>query len=96
VEKVAEAINDVTGQVRVVGHTDNQPMLNTTVFANNQVLSEKRAENVAAVLQSKGVDSKRIQTQGMGESQPAAPNDSPQDRAKNRRVEIEVLNSNKS
>jgi len=88
--KVGEALAQVGGQVRVIGHTDNVA-ISRDGFANNQVLSEKRAQSVAQVLMAKGVDSTRLQVAGMGDKQPVASNDSPQGRALNRRVEIEVL-----
>ncbi len=74
-----------------VGHTDS---IGTDAY--NQKLSIRRAESVKAYLQSKGVEANRIYTEGKGEKQPVAPNtingkDNPAGRAKNRRVEIEVV-----
>ena len=74
-----------------VGHTDS---IGTVAY--NQKLSVRRAESVKAYLVSKGVEANRIYTEGKGESQPIAPNtingkDNPAGRAKNRRVEIEVV-----
>ena len=88
--KVGEALAQVGGQVRVIGHTDDLPVSGTD-FANNQELSEKRAHSVAQVLMAKGVVTTRLQVMGMGDKQPVASNTSPQGRALNRRVEIEVL-----
>ena len=74
-----------------VGHTDSIGSV-----AYNQKLSVRRAESVKAYLVSKGVEANRIYTEGKGKSQPIAPNtingkDNPAGRAKNRRVEIEVV-----
>ncbi len=74
-----------------VGHTDS---IGTVAY--NQRLSVRRAESVKAYLVSKGVEANRIYTEGKGKSQPIAPNtinghDNPAGRAKNRRVEIEVV-----
>lgn len=88
-DKVAGAIQQVSGTVRVIGHTDNQPIA-TPEFPSNQVLSEKRAQSVLKVLQARGVQAQRLQAQGLGDSQPAAPNSTDAGRAANRRVEIEV------
>jgi type VI secretion system protein ImpK len=88
--KVGEALAQVGGQVRVIGHTDDLPVSGTG-FADNQDLSEKRAHSVAQVLMAKGVVTTRLQVMGMGDKQPVATNTSPQGRALNRRVEIEVL-----
>jgi len=74
-----------------VGHTDS---IGTVAY--NQKLSVRRAESVKAYLVSKGVEANRVYTEGKGKSQPIAPNtingkDNPAGRAKNRRVEIEVV-----
>jgi len=69
-----------------VGHTDA-----TGPDAYNQRLSERRAEAVKAYLVSKGIDANRVYTEGKGESQPVADNATREGRAKNRRVEIEVV-----
>ena len=57
----------------------------------NQKLSMRRAEAVKAYIVSKGVDASRVYTEGKGESQPVADNKTAEGRAKNRRVEIEVV-----
>lgn len=87
--KVAPALQQVSGLIRVIGHTDNQPIA-TPAFPSNGVLSEKRAQSVMEVLQAKGVDSKRMQAVGMGDTQPVDPANTDAARAMNRRVEIEV------
>ncbi|HEU4373712.1 MAG TPA: OmpA family protein [Telluria sp.] len=69
-----------------VGHTDS-----VGTDAYNQKLSIRRAESVKAYLQSKGVEANRIYTEGKGEKQPVADNKTAAGRAKNRRVEIEVV-----
>ncbi|RFO96238.1 type VI secretion system protein TssL [Rhodoferax lacus] len=88
-DKVAGAIQQVSGTVRVIGHTDNQPIA-TPEFPSNQALSEKRAQSVVRVLQAKGLDAARLQALGKGDSQPVGPNTTDAGRAANRRVEIEV------
>ena len=69
-----------------VGHTDS---IGTDAY--NQKLSVRRAEAVKAYLVSKGVEKNRVYTEGKGEKQPVADNKTAQGRAKNRRVEIEVV-----
>jgi len=69
-----------------VGHTDS---IGTDAY--NQKLSIRRAEAVKAYLKGKGVEENRIYTEGKGEKQPEATNKTKAGRAKNRRVEIEVV-----
>ncbi len=69
-----------------VGHTDS-----VGSDAYNQRLSVRRAEAVKAYLVSKGIERNRIYTEGKGEKQPVADNRSAEGRAKNRRVEVEVV-----
>ena len=74
--------------VIVIGHTDS-----IGSDAYNKKLSLRRAAAVKAYLVSKGIEANRIYTEGKGESQPIADNKTKEGRAKNRRVEIEVVGS---
>ena len=76
--------------VIAIGHTDS-----IGSDAYNQKLSVRRAESVKAYLVSKGVEPNRIYTEGKGEKQPVASNKTSDGRAKNRRVEIEVIGTRK-
>lgn len=69
-----------------VGHTDS---IGTVGY--NQKLSVRRAEAVKSYLVSKGIEANRVYTEGKGKSQPIASNKTAAGRAKNRRVEIEVV-----
>ena len=73
-----------------VGHTD---AIGTDAY--NQALSMRRVEAVKAYLVSKGVPADQIKTEGKGESQPVASNQTRDGRAQNRRVEIEVVGTRK-
>jgi OOP family OmpA-OmpF porin len=80
-------IRDVNLEVIIaVGHTDS-----IGSDAYNQRLSVRRAEAVKAFLVSKGIERNRVYTEGKGEKQPVADNRTKEGRAKNRRVEIEVV-----
>lgn len=72
--------------VQVIGHTDN-----TGSAALNQDLSQRRANSVAAILRSGGVNPARLIAFGRGEDQPVASNLTPESRAQNRRVEIVII-----
>lgn len=76
--------------VIAVGHTDSAGS-----DAYNQKLGQRRADAVKAFLVSYGVDSKRVYTESKGERQPIADNKTKEGRAKNRRVEIEVVGTAK-
>ena len=80
-------IKDISLEVIIaVGHTDS-----VGGDAYNQKLSVKRSEAVKAYLVSKGIEKNRVYTEGKGEKQPVADNKTAEGRAKNRRVEIEVV-----
>ena len=87
-------LDDLVGKVKginlevviAVGHTDS-----VGGDAYNQKLSVKRSEAVKAYLVSKGIEKNRVYTEGKGEKQPVADNKTTEGRAKNRRVEIEVV-----
>ncbi len=87
-------LDDLVGKIKgvnleviiAVGHTDS-----VGSDAYNQKLSVARAEAVKAYLVTKGVEKNRVYTEGKGEKQPVADNKTAEGRAKNRRVEIEVV-----
>ncbi|MDR1115628.1 MAG: OmpA family protein [Tannerella sp.] len=76
--------------VKIVGHTDN-----TGKVDYNQTLSEKRAKSVYDYLLEQGVNSRRMIYEGKGIHQPVAGNDTVEGRARNRRVEIMIMASDK-
>jgi len=87
---VAREVAEVSGVVRVTGHSDNQP-IRTAEFPNNQALSEKRAAAVAEMLRNNGVAAERLQVLGQGDTQPVADSTTAAGRARNRRVEVVVM-----
>jgi type VI secretion system protein ImpK len=84
--RIGDALRGVPGPVDVIGHTDNVP-IRTLRFPSNWELSKARAESVARILSAR-VAAERLRADGRGEAEPVVPNDTPQGRAKNRRVEI--------
>ncbi len=84
---VAETLNTIPDvQIEVVGHTDN-----AGAETENQVLSLQRAEAVIARLVELGVDASRLSARGEGEAIPLVPNDTPEGREQNRRIEFRVV-----
>jgi chemotaxis protein MotB len=84
-------------KILVSGYTDNAPIgpaLRREGIASNQILSQKRAENVMDFIISQGVQPSLISAKGFGETDPVASNTTPQGRAQNRRVELSVPGSN--
>ena len=77
--------------VIAIGHADS-----IGSDAYNQRLSVRRSESVKAYLVSKGIEANRVYTEGKGEKQPVADNKTRDGRAKNRRVEIEVIGTRKN
>ena len=78
-------------KVVVYGYTDNLAVgapLKRAGIANNIDLSSRRADNVVAYLESQGVNPNIISAKGFGDTHPVASNDTPDGRAKNRRIEI--------
>jgi chemotaxis protein MotB len=96
--KLAPGLKDLTGQRIVIkGFTDIVPIgaeLRQR-FPSNVDLSKARASAVSAYLVGQGVPAALISTVGLGEAHPVASNDTPQGRAKNRRVEIDVVEAPK-
>ena len=91
---VAAAIAKVPGRVLVVGHTDNQP-LRSFRYRDNYELSRERAAQVVQVLKLVLGNTTQLELTGVGESQPRyRPESLPENRAKNRRVEIVHVRGN--
>ena len=84
---IAAALNKTTGSIVVIGHADATPSSNPK-FPSNQALSEARAGSVAKVLMAGLSNPKRLSSEGASDSQPVAPSDTVENRAKNRRVVI--------
>jgi chemotaxis protein MotB len=90
---VADALRNVQGKViRVEGHTDSVPATGSA-FASNWELSAARALAVVRFLQDQGVDPTKLSGAGYGEFQPIGPNDTPEGRSLNRRIEVVLVNA---
>ncbi|HSH28513.1 MAG TPA: MotB family protein [Thiohalobacter sp.] len=86
--RVAQILQGTPGDIAIVGHTDNVPMVEG-LFRSNWDLSAARAVSVLhGMLESVQLDPARFSVQGAGETQPLVDNATPANRARNRRVEI--------
>lgn len=87
-DKITESVAESKGKVIVSGHTDDIP-IKTIMYRSNWELSASRAVTVAQyMLEKQQIDAHRFLIEGHADTHPLAPNDSPENRAINRRVEI--------
>ncbi len=89
--EVAKVLATMSGRrFQIAGHTDNVRIA-TARFPSNWELSTARAVTVTRLLQDHGVTPASLSAAGYGEFDPAGPNDTPESRAKNRRIEISLV-----
>jgi chemotaxis protein MotB len=87
-QKIGAIILKTDYLIRIEGHTDNLP-IHTALFPSNWELSTARAVNVLRYfIKDHNIDPRRLAAEGFSEFHPLAANDRPENRAKNRRVEI--------
>ena len=94
IKEIAAAIKShyPTGLVRVYGYTDADPVVKTAkLWQDNLDLSSNRANAVTRQIEKLGIPGSRIESVGMGQWHPLAPNTTPANKSKNRRVEIVVV-----
>jgi chemotaxis protein MotB len=91
IKMVAEALQKIPNPARMEGHTDAIPIHNSR-FRSNWELSAARSIALLEVLTNFGVDRDRLSIAGYADTNPLVENDTEQGRAKNRRVDIIILN----
>jgi len=90
-DKITAVLQDRSGKIVVAGHSDNIP-IRTGRFRSNWELSSARAVTVLhAMLRNPNIEEDRILVEGHADTQPLVDNDTPENRAKNRRVELVVI-----
>ena len=87
--RIGQALAEVKGEVLITGHSDNVP-IRSLRFPSNWHLSAARADAVKAALTAQ-VDPARMRSDGKADAEPVAQNDTPANRARNRRVDIVLL-----
>jgi len=91
-EKVAEALNSLSSPIRIEGHTDSVP-IHTARFKSNWELSAARSIAMMDILVTRfKLDPSRMGIVGLADTDPEADNDTPEGRAKNRRVDVVIMN----
>ena len=88
--RVADALNGTPGAILVSGYSDNIP-IRSARFPSNWHLSQTRADAVKKILDQRLTQPNRVRAEGRGDADPLAPNDTAENRARNRRVEITLL-----
>lgn len=94
-QRIGAALEEVGGRIVVTGHTDNQP-IRSVQFPSNWHLSQDRAREVVSILETIVKDQSRLESEGRGDTEPVAQNDSAEGRALNRRVEVMLYRQEKS
>ena len=88
--KITDSLHQLQGQILITGHSDNKP-IRSTRYPSNWHLSKARAKAIADVMKKKLIGPDRITVDGKSDLEPVATNDTPEGRAKNRRIEITLL-----
>lgn len=87
---VAQVLAQVDNRIQVEGYSDNTP-IHTQLYPSNWELSSARSSSVVRLFIENGVASERLAAIGYGENRPVASNDTPEGRARNRRVTVMIL-----
>lgn len=92
-KKVAAQLHGIRHRVEVQGHTDGVPISGqlATRFPTNWELASARAARVVRLLEAEKIDPARLTAISFGANRPVAPNDTPEGRARNRRIEIRLI-----
>lgn len=91
IRRIAEVVNDIPGDITISGHTDNQ-RVRSEMHSSNWDLSSARAVAVAEeMLNVSGFEESRLTVRGLADTRPLVPNNSDDNRRRNRRVEIAIM-----
>lgn len=91
-DTIAKIIKENSYPVAIEGHTDNIPMSSSPIYPSNWELSSARATAVLRYfVEKKGISAKRLMAIGYADTRPLVPNTTPENRAKNRRVEFHFM-----
>lgn len=95
IDKIRKIIKQTKGEIRIAGHTDDRP-IKTPIYPSNWELSGARAASVLReIIANKDMDESRFSIYGLAYTRPLVPNNSASNRARNRRVEIMIVQGGK-
>ncbi len=89
--RLTAVFKDLPNPIQIEGHTDNRPLGKSSKFKSNWELSSARAFSVLRFFLNEGVAPEKLSAVGYGEFKPIQTNDTPEGRAKNRRIEINII-----
>jgi len=89
---VAEALKKSPGRIMVGGHTDDRPISSTSVRSNWELSTDRAVSVIHELIALGGIKPERLAAVGYADTHPIVPNDTPEHRARNRRVEISIIN----
>jgi chemotaxis protein MotB len=92
IDRLAAVLNAQTQAIRIEGHSDNQPIHNARFDSNWELSTARAADLVKLLITRYNFDPTRLAASGYAEFHPVSPNDTPEGRAHNRRVDVVVLN----
>ncbi len=91
IQRLSKSLTNVPGTIMISGHTDDRP-INSATYQSNWRLSTDRAISVIQLFEEIGnIESERLTAVGYADTRPIATNDTPEERARNRRVEIAII-----
>jgi chemotaxis protein MotB len=90
-QQVVKSLNDMPNSIQIEGHTDDRPLLPRSKFDSNWELSSARAFAVLRFFEINGIPQQRLSATGYGEFRPLQSNATPEGRAANRRIEINIM-----
>ena len=90
-QQIVASLQDMPNAIQIEGHTDDVPLAPGSKFASNWELSAARAFAVLRYFEISGLPQQRLAATGYGEFRPVKPNDTPEGRAANRRIEINIM-----
>jgi chemotaxis protein MotB len=91
VDTIASVLKTTTNEIDVEGYTDNEPITGGPYSSNEELSAARAASVVVRLTNEDGLDPDRLAATGFGDSRPAVPNDTPANRALNRRIDFVVL-----